>query len=545
MFRTPDALWFLVRVSSIFTLLALLSYCDFRIYCIIITENHGGSQLRLAWVFVVIEFFQLIPTVLLYCNPSIVLKRPRRPKLFLHGDNVPGVDVMSTGCREDEHVIIHVDRAACETYSPKDRMHVIMLDNGRSKCLQTSVEHLKYKHPYLHYTSHEIPEIPDFKASNLNHGLAYNAFLFVAGLDVDMIVQPHWLRAMMPHLLEDPKLAMSCPTQYFYNIPDIDHFRQDLDYFYSATELIHERLGAGDCVGLGYLVRRRALEDIGGFPTYSITAYTASAYIDERLQCGEMLETLIGHIKQRTCWTIGNVQTSVKLNFRLCGPLAFECTFRQRIAEFVLGTVSTINCTLASLGFIAFSLALLSDYPFVVYDSVWQLTWLRRLVCAWVSLDWIHKISLALFIGYRNGIRWDQADVWLIPYCTLSFLRSFVLPLQFGGTKPGLVPSGSIAASVTKRRPGQPSLLHRFRSLFFQHMLYCWIPIAYTLWPPRDVTADEALETDEKALVRYFKAEYRGPKREAVPGRVSDHWSTIIFLCTIVCFAGSWYVNFG
>jgi len=128
-----------------------------------------------------------------------------------------------------------------------------------------------------------------------------------------MIVQPNWLRAMMPHMLNDAKMGMACPPQYFWNIPRRDHVRQDLDYFYAATELIHEGLGAADCVGSGYLVRREAIEDIGGFPTFSISEDTACsslllgkgwsvAYIDEYLQCGEMPDTLAGHIKQRTRW---------------------------------------------------------------------------------------------------------------------------------------------------------------------------------------------------------------------------------------------------
>lgn len=112
---------------------------------------------------------------------------------------------------------------------------------------------------------------------------------------------------------EQPKVAMVCPPQYFWNIPKNDSLRQDLDYFYAVTELVHEGLGAADCVGSGYLVRREALDEIRGFPTFSISEDTACsslllgkgwsvAYVDEDLQCGEMPETLGGHIKQRTRW---------------------------------------------------------------------------------------------------------------------------------------------------------------------------------------------------------------------------------------------------
>jgi cellulose synthase/poly-beta-1,6-N-acetylglucosamine synthase-like glycosyltransferase len=132
---------------------------------------------------------------------------------------------MITACGEDHDMIMNVVRAACETDWPKDQLHIILLDDGGSEKLQTSMEHLKRKYPYAHYTSRKRPEFPDYKAGNLNHGLEYSAslsnhpFPFIAGLDVDMIVQPRWLRAMMPHLLEDPKLGMTCPPQVLFIIP--------------------------------------------------------------------------------------------------------------------------------------------------------------------------------------------------------------------------------------------------------------------------------------------------------------------------------------
>jgi len=327
MAAAPDWLWPLVSLTGVLSPLLLLAYYVFRIYCIVTTGIATNYQLGLAWFFAVIELFQLIPAVFLYFNRVFVLRRPRRPQLYLEGDNVPAVDAMITACGEDHDTILNVVRAACESDWPKDKLKVLLLDDGRSKELEEKMQHVKRKYPWAYYVTREKPEKPDYKAGNLNNGLRFSSTLsetpapFVAGLDVDMIVQPNWLRAMMPHLLKDPKLGMTCPPQYFWNIPRNDRVRQDLDYFYAVTELVHDGLGAGDCVGSGYLVRREAILEIGGFPTYSISEDTGCssmlvghgwgvAYIDEPLQCGEMPDTLHGHIKQRTRWTIGNVQTA-------------------------------------------------------------------------------------------------------------------------------------------------------------------------------------------------------------------------------------------
>ncbi|EDU43163.1 Cellulose synthase catalytic subunit [Pyrenophora tritici-repentis] len=618
----PDFLWPIVSITGLLAPLFLFAYYGFRVYCVANAEMNTNYQLGLAWFFLIIEFFQYLPGAMLYFNRVFVIRRPRRPKLNLEGDDVPVVSVLITACGEDHDTILNVVRAACETDWPKDRLSVILCDDGRSIDLEDKMLQVKRKYPHAHYTSRKQPEIPDYKAGNLNNGLAFSATLndtpspFVAGLDVDMIVQPNWLRAMMPHLLNDPKLAMTCPPQYFWNIPRNDRVRQDLDYFYAVTELVHDGLGSGDCVGSGYLARREAIDDIGGFPTYSISEDTACssmllgkgwsvAYIEEYLQCGEMPDSLSGHIKQRTRWTIGNVQTAIKLRFRLWGPAVPYCNARQRFAGLVFGLGSFVNSGLTWIGYIGNPLALLSGYPFVVWYQPWQLAWLLRLVCLWVFTDTAHKASMALFIGYRDGMRWEQADIWLVPYYTLSLVRGFMLPDRFGGTKPGFTPSGSLSSEIRERGPKPSGLYGRFRAIFVQQLVWihacyilacllgvalnlvrcfdssaristaytaavptlsghdrwvflltrigwppvwwlgqlisCWIPLCYCFWPPKEVTADEALQTDEKTLVRYPKEEYSRPIRARL-GRLSDHWTLIVFLYTVVCFAASFYV---
>jgi cellulose synthase/poly-beta-1,6-N-acetylglucosamine synthase-like glycosyltransferase len=71
-----------------------------------------------------------------------------------------------------------------------------------------------------------------FKAGNLQAGIEFTAILsggpgeFIATLDYDMIPEPHWLRAMIPHLLGDDKMALCTPPQVCENIELINllHF---------------------------------------------------------------------------------------------------------------------------------------------------------------------------------------------------------------------------------------------------------------------------------------------------------------------------------
>ena len=78
-------------------------------------------------------------------------------------------------------------------------------------------------------------------------------------------------------------------------------------------EPLKQTLGVAWCTGSGYVMRRQALEDIGGFPTYSLAedVFTSSlmlgagwraVYVDEPLQHGLMPDSLSAHLKQRTRW---------------------------------------------------------------------------------------------------------------------------------------------------------------------------------------------------------------------------------------------------
>lgn len=304
------------------------------------------------------------------------------------------------------------------------------------------------------------------------------------------------------------------------------------------------------------------------------------------------------------CYNIHQSDGS-KINFRLWGPAVPFCTARQRLAGFVFGAGSFVNSALNWLGFIGNPLALLAGYPFIVYYQRWQLIWLLRLVGMWVFSDTAHKASLALFVGYRDGMRWDQADVWLIPYYTLSLVRGFILPRNFGGTKPGFVPSGSFSSKYRERGPDPSSFLKRFRAIFVKQMVWihgcyvlacvlgfslnfvrcflpdanirtaysdaelelsshgkwvflltrigwppvwwlgqlisCGIPVSYIIWPPTEVSADEALRMDEKTGVRYPREEYARPRR-SWGGRFSDHMTLGLFLYTVVTFVASFYM---
>jgi cellulose synthase/poly-beta-1,6-N-acetylglucosamine synthase-like glycosyltransferase len=187
------------------------------------------------------------------------------------------------------------------------------------------------------------------------------------------------VRALMPHFLDDDRMGLVCPPQTFYDLPTNDPLTQTMDHFAGMTEVVNDALGHADCLGSGYLARRAALEDIGGFPTESLSedvccsatllgAGWKTTYIPERLQNGLVPETLFAHIKQRTRWFVGHIQTAWLFKMRLFSRRSRHLTVMQRIVgiSFDLGQLLQVPLV---VGYIIVPLSLWQSYPLVAFSS--------------------------------------------------------------------------------------------------------------------------------------------------------------------------------
>jgi hypothetical protein len=309
-------LWVFLSTVSYF------AYFSYRIICTVDSQRQFHQAYPMAWIFIAIEVTIAIPTYGHLFMTMFMLSPRKRPKLRLTGDDVPDVDVFVTCCREETDLVLDTVKAACDIDYPVDRFRVVVLDDGRDQDLQEECERLQQTTYFnLYYMAREkIPGKPHhFKAGNLNYGFEEVAKLpggashFAAALDADMIPEKHWLRALMPHMLVDERMALSCPPQLFYNVPKDDPLCQSLDFFVHVLEGIKDSLGVAWCTGSGYLLRREALEDIGWFPLGSLAEDVATstmmlgkgwktAFVHEPLQFGTVPDSFGSHLKQRTRW---------------------------------------------------------------------------------------------------------------------------------------------------------------------------------------------------------------------------------------------------
>ena len=143
----------------------------------------------------------------------------KRPQLRLGSKKVPGVDILITTCGESIDVIIDTVRGACNIEYPRGRYRVVVCDDAADPVLENRVRSLSSTYSNLFYHARVKGEIHNYKAGNLQAGIDFTVTLpggqgeIIATLDYDMIPEPCWLRAMLPHILIDENVALCVPPQ--------------------------------------------------------------------------------------------------------------------------------------------------------------------------------------------------------------------------------------------------------------------------------------------------------------------------------------------
>ena len=164
------------------------------------------------------------------------------------------------------------------------------------------------------------------KAGNLNHALPFGQQPLIAVFDADVVPLRSFLRRTLP-LFADPRLGLVQTPQHYMNAdPILRNLRlerwlmSDEEPFYRWIQPSRERLGAAVCVGTSFVVRRRVLEQVGGFETGTPSEDLATgiriaagghrvAYLSEKLSAGLAPLTAEAMVRQRCRWASGSLQT--------------------------------------------------------------------------------------------------------------------------------------------------------------------------------------------------------------------------------------------
>ncbi|HET6765163.1 MAG TPA: glycosyltransferase family 2 protein [Longimicrobiaceae bacterium] len=193
------------------------------------------------------------------------------------------------------------------------------------------------------------PDNAHAKAGNLNHALRHTAGDYILQLDADHVPLSHMLDRLLGFFAEDPRLGFVQSPQDFYNT---DGFTYDVNeggqriweeqrLFFGVIQPGKDRLNGTFFCGSCAVIRRAALDEIGGFSTHSITedietsmklhaAGWRSAFYGESLAYGLAAGSAVAFHTQHLRWGQGAMQVLKKYN-----PLTLPgLTLSQRISYF-------------------------------------------------------------------------------------------------------------------------------------------------------------------------------------------------------------------
>ncbi len=175
------------------------------------------------------------------------------------------------------------------------------------------------------------------KAGNLNNGLKHSRAEFVVTLDADHVPVPELIEEMIGFFRSE-KVAVVQANQDCYNL---DSFQHEMDWrqrngwqmqelFFSVIQPAKDGFNATIYCGSPAMLRRSALDDIGGFATGTITEDLHTGlrlqkrgwrvlYFNRSLARGLAAQTFTGYASQWRRWGIGSTQV-MRMEHPLFGP---------------------------------------------------------------------------------------------------------------------------------------------------------------------------------------------------------------------------------
>lgn len=183
------------------------------------------------------------------------------------------------------------------------------------------------------------------KAGNLNNALGVTTGEFILQLDADHVALPHMIHRLLGYF-NDPKVGFVQSPHDFYNTDSFTHVVNDEGHrlweenriFFSLVQPGKDNWDSSFFCGSCGMIRRAALQEIGGFATQSVTEDMEtsivlhgrgwkSRYHGETLAYGLAPASASQYHVQRLRWGTGSMQILRKLN-----PLRYPgLSWKQRL----------------------------------------------------------------------------------------------------------------------------------------------------------------------------------------------------------------------
>lgn len=365
---------------------------------------------------------ELLLTLVIGAN-TWVAWRLKRPRLEGQPNADLSVDFFITTYNESDRILRRTIRQTLKVAKPDS---IWILDDGsrpaiRRLCLRYGVRYVSRK------------DRTNAKAGNLNHALPMSRADLIAVFDADGFPAKDFLEGTVD-LFSDPKVAIVQVNQICY-FADAFQFAPNFvesrlwheqSFFYDLILPGKEARGAASWCGNGALIRRAALNSIGGVTTGSIaedleTTYRLCAegwrvhYVEEPKAFNLAPAAVDGYIRQRNRWEMGYFRLLRTEGWRL---------LRSRFLSVEQKITHILNPMNYYLESVPRFLALILPWFFILSPTpVFDLSPLALLV-VWFLVQW--RCWLYLTVSRGKGTNSYTGAFWIIkgPLYLFNLIRA-------------------------------------------------------------------------------------------------------------------------
>ncbi|MBX2860596.1 MAG: glycosyltransferase [Vampirovibrio sp.] len=258
-------------------------------------------------------------------------------KSFPKGEDRPSVDVFV--CTYNEPLsVLYRTLVGCKNIDYENKT-VYLLDDGNRSEMAELAKKLKIQYIGREKNTHA-------KAGNLNNALEQTSGDLSLIFDADHVPCKSFLKEVVGFFINDNLAYVQTPQHFFTQDPFqrnllATEMNNEQDLFFHVIQPGNDAWDAAFFAGSGAIFRRKALEEIDGFATETITedVHTGlrlhakgwkSIYYNKDLAAGLAQDTFADFIKQRLRWTKGMTQ----ILFFDHPLLKSGLTFGQRLCYF-------------------------------------------------------------------------------------------------------------------------------------------------------------------------------------------------------------------
>ena len=351
-------------------------------------------------------------------------------------DKWPEIDVFIATYNEPTELLRRtVNGCLHMRYPDRSKVHIWICDDNRRPQMRALAEEMGVGY-------FDRPDNEGAKAGNLNHALGLTEAPYIVTLDADMIPKSDFLLKTIPYFVdielrekEKPEterlhLGLLQTPQCFYD-PDVFQHAlysekrapNEQDFFYRTIEPAKTSTNSVIYGGSNTVLSRKALKDIGGFYTGSITedfatglliesAGYVSLALPEPLASGQTPHTFREHIQQRTRWGRGVIVTGKKL--KIWGRK--NLTLSQKVSYW-----SSVVYWYSPIKNLIYILSPLLYAVFAI--PVFRCNWLELLVF-WLPMFLLQDLSLRLSSHNAISTKWSGIyETCVTPHLLIPIIK--------------------------------------------------------------------------------------------------------------------------